>query len=195
MRPRGRQFEFLGADDRMPAVASSDNREKTSRRCSRCTHKLTVRHSACSMEPVPTGLHTTRSPFAIRPDVGRSRTSLPHDRPALVAEKKRPSSVLGSILEVIGLHAEMLEPVSFTRTLCSDPDDDKFLDAAVAADDDYVVSGDAALLSLTERYPDRQAGTVSQVTAPLAFKSIQVTRFIAFIFAAASACDVHHDWT
>lgn len=62
--------------------------------------------------------------------------------------KKRPSPVLGSILEVIELHSEMVEPVSFTRTVCSDPDDDKFLEAALAADADYVVSGDAALLSL-----------------------------------------------
>ena len=66
--------------------------------------------------------------------------------------KKRPSSVLGSILEVIELHSEMVEPVSFTRTVCSDPDDDKFLEAVVAADADYVVSGDAALLSLKNHH-------------------------------------------
>jgi uncharacterized protein len=66
--------------------------------------------------------------------------------------KKRPSSVLGSILEVIELHSEMVEPVSFTRTVCSDPDDDKFLEAALAADADYVVSGDAALLSLNNHH-------------------------------------------
>jgi putative PIN family toxin of toxin-antitoxin system len=62
--------------------------------------------------------------------------------------KKRPSPVLGSILEVIELHSEIVEPVSFTRTVCSDLDDDKFLEAALAADADYVVSGDAVLLSL-----------------------------------------------
>jgi putative PIN family toxin of toxin-antitoxin system len=66
--------------------------------------------------------------------------------------KKRPSSVLGSILEVIELHSEMVEPISFTRTVCSDPDDDKFLEAALAADADYVVSGDAALLSLKNHH-------------------------------------------
>lgn len=62
--------------------------------------------------------------------------------------RKRPSAVLGSILELIGLHSEMVEPVSFARTICSDPEDDKFLEAAVAANADYVVTGDAALLSL-----------------------------------------------
>ena len=66
--------------------------------------------------------------------------------------KKRPSPVLGSILEVIELHSEIVGPVSFTRTVCSDPDDDKFLEAALAADADYVVSGDAALLSLKNHH-------------------------------------------
>jgi predicted nucleic acid-binding protein len=41
--------------------------------------------------------------------------------------------VLSSILEVIELQAEMVDPVSFAETVCSDPDDDKFLEAALAA--------------------------------------------------------------
>ena len=62
--------------------------------------------------------------------------------------KKRPSTVLGSILELIELHSQMIEPVRFPRAVCSDPDDDKFLEAALAAKADYVVSGDAVLLRL-----------------------------------------------
>ena len=62
--------------------------------------------------------------------------------------KKRPSTVLGSILELIELHSEMVEPIHFVKTLCNDPDDDKFLEAAAAAGADYVVSGDAALLKV-----------------------------------------------
>jgi hypothetical protein len=42
----------------------------------------------------------------------------------------------------------MVEPVSLAGTVCKDPDDDKFLEAAIAADADYIVSGDAALLRL-----------------------------------------------
>ncbi len=61
---------------------------------------------------------------------------------------KRPSLVLGPILELIELHSEMVDPIRFAKAVCSDPDDDKFLEAAVAAGADYVVSGDAALLSL-----------------------------------------------
>jgi predicted nucleic acid-binding protein len=62
--------------------------------------------------------------------------------------KRRPSLVVGSILELIEFHSNMVEPVSFAKAVCSDPDDDKFLEAAVAADADYVVSGDAALLRI-----------------------------------------------
>jgi putative PIN family toxin of toxin-antitoxin system len=62
--------------------------------------------------------------------------------------KKHSLPVLGSILEVIELHSEMVKPVSFGRSVCSDPDDDKFLEAGMAADADYIVSGDVALLNL-----------------------------------------------
>ncbi len=60
--------------------------------------------------------------------------------------KKRQVPALKSVLEVIELHSEMVEPVSFARPVCSDPDDDKFLEAAISAGAPYVVSGDAALL-------------------------------------------------
>jgi uncharacterized protein len=64
--------------------------------------------------------------------------------------KKRPLPVLTSILRVIELHSEMVEPVSFAEPVCSDPDDDKFLEAALAAHASYVVSGDAALLKVKQ---------------------------------------------
>jgi uncharacterized protein len=41
--------------------------------------------------------------------------------------KERAMPMLGSVLKVIELHAEMVEPVSFSEPVCSDPDDDKFL--------------------------------------------------------------------
>jgi len=56
--------------------------------------------------------------------------------------------VLNSVLKVIELHSEILKPVSFRVPVCSDPDDDKFLEAAIAAGADYVVSGDKALLNV-----------------------------------------------
>lgn len=66
--------------------------------------------------------------------------------------KKRPLPVLTSILRIIELHSEMVEPVSFAEHVCGDPDDDKFLEAALAAHAGYVVSGDAAILNLKDHH-------------------------------------------
>lgn len=62
--------------------------------------------------------------------------------------KKRQMPVLNSVLKVIELHSELVKPVSFSESVCSDPDDDKFLEAAIAAGAAYVVSGDKALLNV-----------------------------------------------
>ena len=64
--------------------------------------------------------------------------------------KRRALLVLTSILRIIEFHSEMVEPVSFSKLVCSDPDDDKFLEAALAAHAGYVVSGDAALLKVKQ---------------------------------------------
>jgi predicted nucleic acid-binding protein len=48
----------------------------------------------------------------------------------------RLSPVLGSITELIELHSEIVKPASFARTICREPDDDKFLEAAVVASAD-----------------------------------------------------------
>jgi putative PIN family toxin of toxin-antitoxin system len=64
--------------------------------------------------------------------------------------KQRRIPVLSSILEIIELHSEMVTPVRFPKSVCSDPDDDKFLEAALAARSDYVVTGDAALLKIKD---------------------------------------------
>jgi predicted nucleic acid-binding protein len=65
--------------------------------------------------------------------------------------KEHPLSVLSSILEVIELYSEMVEPVCLAGSVCSDPDDDKFLEAALAADSDYVVSGVRSSLACRKR--------------------------------------------
>jgi len=62
--------------------------------------------------------------------------------------KQRAVQALTSILKIIEIHSEMVEPVAFAGPVCSDPDDDKFLEAAIAAGADYVVSGDRALVDL-----------------------------------------------
>jgi uncharacterized protein len=79
--------------------------------------------------------------------------------------KKRLAVGAQSILAIIESHAEIVEPVAFARQVCSDPDDDKFLEAAVAAHADFVVSGDFALLEL-KRYRE------IEIVRPTRFLSI-----------------------
>src|SRR5262245_58833105 len=55
---------------------------------------------------------------------------------------------VGRILDVVSLNAELVRPIAFARPICTDPDDDKFLGAAVVAGADFVVSGDRALLKV-----------------------------------------------
>ena len=62
--------------------------------------------------------------------------------------KERQMLVLKSVLKVIELRSEIVKPVPFSEPVCSDPDDDKFLEAAIAAGADYIVSGDKALLNV-----------------------------------------------
>lgn len=62
--------------------------------------------------------------------------------------EKHASPAADSIMDFIRLRANHVEPVAFKNKVCTDGDDDKFLEAAVAARANYVVSGDAALLRL-----------------------------------------------
>lgn len=64
--------------------------------------------------------------------------------------KDRPSQILASILRVVELNSEMVDPIPFDEAVCDDPDDDKFLEAALAARATYVVSGDKALLRVRQ---------------------------------------------
>ncbi|MCB0411241.1 MAG: putative toxin-antitoxin system toxin component, PIN family [Bdellovibrionales bacterium] len=61
--------------------------------------------------------------------------------------KHRPGTKVDRVLDLVDLHAEIVEPVAFALSVCSDPDDDKFLEAALSAHVDYIVTGDKALLA------------------------------------------------
>lgn len=65
-----------------------------------------------------------------------------------LAEKYPPGTDRERLLEVFETHAEAVEPVAFARPVCGDPDDDKFLGAALAARAGFVVTGDRALLAV-----------------------------------------------
>lgn len=60
------------------------------------------------------------------------------------------SEVQGEV-ETIRYFAEFVSPSEDVTAVDDDPDDDKFLEAAIAGDVDYVVSGDRHLLTL-ERF-------------------------------------------
>lgn len=52
------------------------------------------------------------------------------------------------ILELVKLNAEMINPIAFTKPVCRDKDDDKFLTAALGGSAQYIVTGDDDLLVL-----------------------------------------------
>lgn len=62
--------------------------------------------------------------------------------------RKRPIGALTSILEIIEFNSLLTTPSPFPKHVCSDPDDDKFLEAALAARADHLVTRDSALLNL-----------------------------------------------
>lgn len=68
----------------------------------------------------------------------------------VLAELKadRPLSIAETILELIERHSQTVRPNAFPTPVCDDPDDDKFLEAALAARAQYVVTGDSALLRM-----------------------------------------------
>ncbi len=46
------------------------------------------------------------------------------------------------IMEVIRVYSEIVSTVKFSKPICEDPDDDKFLEAACASNAKYIVTGD-----------------------------------------------------
>jgi uncharacterized protein len=59
--------------------------------------------------------------------------------------EKFPDVALGPVLDRIGSNALLVVPVHLPANVCTDPNDIKFLECAVACSADAVVSGDRAL--------------------------------------------------
>lgn len=54
------------------------------------------------------------------------------------------------LMEIVSANSTVVEPSQFTKQICSDPNDDKFLEAAISGNAQHVVSGDKALLAVKE---------------------------------------------
>ncbi len=70
-------------------------------------------------------------------------------RPEVLRKLRMTPIEAGALIELVRRRSTRVTPgVAMTRS--RDPDDNKFLDCAVAGSADYIVSGDADLLSLRE---------------------------------------------
>ena len=67
-----------------------------------------------------------------------------------VKQEQRFTTETGPWLDTLRTSALWVTPVALEQKVCRDPKDDKFLDAAVAGDAEYIVSGDKHLLELKE---------------------------------------------
>jgi putative PIN family toxin of toxin-antitoxin system len=59
---------------------------------------------------------------------------------------KRPGVNVDHFLDLVSVQAEVVNAPRFAKPVCTDPDDDKFLAAALAGRTEYIVTGDRALL-------------------------------------------------
>ena len=87
---------------------------------------------------------------------GRIRVVL---SPGILAEYERVGSELGrehlniqlnGIIQLLAMNSQVVNDTVLPGNMCSDPDDDKFLAAAVAGRASFVVTGDKALLKVGE---------------------------------------------
>ena len=71
-----------------------------------------------------------------------------YQRVAKILYKQYPRIEITSIIDLIARNAIIYEPLGKNITISRDPDDDKFIHCALAADAKYIISGDNDLLVL-----------------------------------------------
>lgn len=69
-----------------------------------------------------------------------------YSRVAGILRKRFPAVDIEAILELIELGAENVYPSPLPAPVCEDPDDDKFLECALAGKAGFIISGDKLLL-------------------------------------------------
>ena len=73
-----------------------------------------------------------------------------YQRVAEELSKQYPSVHIEPILELLTIHAEMVDTHGFNVTVCEDPDDNMFISCALASKSKIIVSGDKHLLKVSE---------------------------------------------
>lgn len=71
-----------------------------------------------------------------------------YKRVSEILSKKYKVENIDALLDLIAVNAHFVNPVGIDYPKCNDPDDDKFLAAAVSAHAKYIVTGDKALLKV-----------------------------------------------
>jgi len=72
-----------------------------------------------------------------------------YQRVAVALSAKFPKVDILPIIELVTIHGQFVDTQVFDISVCEDPDDDKFLECAVAGKCKTIISGDKHLLKLT----------------------------------------------
>jgi uncharacterized protein len=62
---------------------------------------------------------------------------------------KYPSINIEAIIELFTIFGEFVQTKGITETICEDPDDNKFIECAIASQSKLIVSGDKHLLTIS----------------------------------------------
>ncbi len=72
-----------------------------------------------------------------------------YHRVAESLSSKYPSVDIFQIIELVTVHGQFVDSTDLDITVCEDPDDNKFIECAIASDTKIIVSGDKHLLKIT----------------------------------------------
>jgi uncharacterized protein len=72
-----------------------------------------------------------------------------YQRVGEVLSEKYPSINIEPIIELFTIFGEFIETKGIIETICEDPDDNKFIECAIASQSKLIISGDKHLLTIS----------------------------------------------
>lgn len=72
-----------------------------------------------------------------------------YDRVSKALSEQYPNIDLSSFIELLAINSKMYAPLKLTEQISRDPDDDKFVACALAANVKFIISGDKDLLTIS----------------------------------------------